>query len=70
MKIAGGCISGGGVIGTGIVVFAIRFAIAVAKLTGLDYIILTKRCAVRIIKAIAAWSAATIITDTAGDTDI
>ena len=61
MEIAGGCASGSGINGTGIVIFAGRFAVSVANLASLNQIILTDRDTVVVVKAIAARGAAAIV---------
>lgn len=66
-EIAGGGTSGGGVGGTGVIVGASGFAIAIATLAGFDETIRTHGGAIRIVEAGAPRGTAPIFADALGD---
>ena len=70
MKITGGATSGRGIHGAGIVVFATRFAIAIAEFSGLYQIILANWGTIIVVKAVAARCAAPIVTAATGYVNI
>ena len=70
LKITGGWASGRGINGTGIVIFAGRFAVSVANLASLNQIILTDRDTVVVVKAIAPRSATAISTCASCDRNV
>ena len=62
LKVTGGCASGRGIDGTGIVIFAGRVAVSVANLASLNQIILTDSGTVVVVEVIAPRSATPIST--------